>query len=122
MRRASARKYSMIVVVALAMASWPIAAASSRSTAQRCKPHVLPCASQLSIKVVPNPSLTGQSVSISGQLRGRAIGGAAISLWQELPWQRKFHQIARTRVDAVGVYQFTRSPRYNAKLYVFAAQ
>ncbi len=122
MRRAAVAKLSMIGLVVLALCAWPIAAASSGAKRPRCPRGRAPCATKVTIKASPNPSVAGQTLVLSGRVRGRSIGGAAITLWQELPWQRHFHRIARTRVDAVGVYQFNKRTNVNARLYVSSAR
>ena len=60
---------------------------------------------------------------VSGRLIGDPVVGATVELWQELPGQRHFRRIAKTRVSAGGEYKFTfrrGTVRTDRKWYVTA--
>jgi phospholipase C len=63
----------------------------------------------LTVRVLPNPSVAGQAVMISGRLLVPAAG-VQIVLWRRLPNQRSFHVLSRTTTDGQGAYMFTLRP------------
>jgi hypothetical protein len=59
-------------------------------------------------------------VTISGTARG-FLRGTTVTLWQELPGQQSFHQVASTTRDSSGAYKFIRGPiDTNRRWYVVA--
>lgn len=74
-----------------------------------CEPTIVPCIGSLTISVAPDPSKPRHDVKITGQLLTVAgSSGATITLWQELPGQKTFDQVAQATTDATGDYSFTR--------------
>ena len=74
-----------------------------------CEPTILPCTGTLTIAAAPDPSKPRRAVAISGQLVAIAVSaGATVTLWEELPSQTAFRQLAQTTTDAAGHYSFTR--------------
>ncbi len=76
----------------------------------------------LTIASAPDPSQAGLPVIITGQLTGPRHANAVISLWQRLPWQRRFHRALRVRTDALGRYSITKANGVatNRRWYVVA--
>ncbi len=72
-----------------------------------CCPGTPACVLPMTIASTPNPSVAGSAVTISGQITGGAAG-TAVALWQELPGQKSFHQIAQTTTDSSGTYKLNR--------------
>lgn len=64
-------------------------------------------ATRLTISTSPDPSVAGQSVTISGRLTGGA-SGTSVSLWQKLAGQSSFRNVAQTTTNASGDYTFAR--------------
>jgi phospholipase C len=58
----------------------------------------------LTIASAPNASTDGQSVLISGRLRGPRRGHALVLLWRRLPGRRHFHPTTAARTDRAGRY------------------
>jgi hypothetical protein len=65
----------------------------------------------LTIDSKPNPSTADRQVVVSGRLLGATTVGVPVELWQALPGQTRFTQVAKTTTDASGAYAITRSPR-----------
>lgn len=65
------------------------------------------CASGLTITSTPNPSTAASKVVISGRMLGNPTAGATVTLWQEMPGQSSFHQVAQTKLDSAGAYAFS---------------
>jgi len=85
----------------------------------------IPCLAQrLTIAATPDPSTEGRLVTISGRLFSSPAAGVNIALWQELPGQHVFRQIAQTTTDSAGNYEFVRgkgSVQVNRSWYVTAS-
>jgi hypothetical protein len=77
----------------------PIASADGSQVA-------IACASSLTIRSSPDPSMEGAKVVISGRLLG--TGGAAVTLWERPAGMSAFVQIGTTQTDANGAYSMTR--------------
>jgi hypothetical protein len=90
-----------------------------------CLPTIVPCTGSLTIGATPDPSKARHNVTIAGQLVILvASSSATITLWQELPGQAAFSQVAHTTTDATGHYSFTRpagSVPTNRSWYVSSA-
>lgn len=82
---------------------------------------IIPCpVPEVTVSTQPNPSRAGQRVTITGT--GRLFPtDTTVSLWQELPNQQSFHQVASTGTDGSGAYKFVRGPiDTNRRWYVVA--
>jgi Phosphoesterase family len=71
-----------------------------------------------SISASSNPTPAGHAITVSGRLYGRHAAHATVGLWQRLPWQRRFHRLARTQTDRRAHYAFRLHPDTNRRLYV----
>lgn len=69
----------------------------------------------LSLAASPNPVTYGQSVRLSGRLRGSGRGGKTIGLEQNPYPFRGFVALATTRTDRNGDYSFTIKPRRHTR-------
>jgi hypothetical protein len=76
-----------------------------------CPSNAALCAQTLTIDSTPNPSTADRQVVVRGQLLGATTVGVAVELWQELPDQTQFTQVAKTTTDASCAYAITRSAR-----------
>jgi hypothetical protein len=65
------------------------------------------CPSSLTIASTPNPSRAGNKVVISGRMLSNSSSGTTVALWQELPGQTSFHQIAQSALSSSAQYTFT---------------
>jgi hypothetical protein len=74
-----------------------------------CPSNAALCAQTLTIDSNPNPSTADRQVVVHGQLLGATSVGVAVELWQQLPGQTQFAQVAQTTTDASGAYSITRS-------------
>ena len=75
---------------------------------------------RITITTTPNPSSAAQRVTISGTARV-FLSTATVALWQELPNERSFHEVASTNADSSGAYKFVRgSIETNRRWYVVA--
>jgi hypothetical protein len=86
-----------------------------------CPPNAL-CRPGLTIGSSPNPSKSTGSVVISGTML-TAAAGTQIALWQRLPGQAQFKQMAQASTDASGGYSITRGAGHvqtNREWYVTA--
>ncbi len=72
-----------------------------------CCPGNAACVVPMTIASTPNPSVTGSAVTISGHIAG-AAAGTAVALWQELPGQKSFQQVAQTTTSSSGAYELRR--------------
>jgi hypothetical protein len=73
-----------------------------------CCPPTAMCARPLpSIASSPNPSTEGGAITISGVVS--TTGATGVTLWQELPWQHSYRQLAQTSANA-GSYSFSIAP------------
>src|SRR5947209_1543494 len=68
-------------------------------------PRAAAARARLTIRAVHNPATAGKRVVITGQLTG--AGGRAVTLWQKLPGQRRYHAIARAALRR-GYYRIAR--------------
>jgi phospholipase C len=68
----------------------------------------------------PNPAPAGGRATVSGRLRGSAVGRTRVVLWQRLPWQHHFHKLASTRADHRGGYSFTKRFDVDRRMYAVA--
>jgi phospholipase C len=122
-------------VLLLVAGAWvlPASSASASRTPTRCRNGHRPCcappttgkaASQpsrcLTIATSPNPSTAGETVTISGALKGPRHGHAVILLWRRLPGQKRFHPTAATRTNRAGSYDMTALIDGNRWWYVTA--
>ena len=64
----------------------------------------LRCFAGLTLSASPNPSSDGQTVVISGRLRGPHHAHAVVLLWRRLPGSRRFRATAGTRTSGSGAY------------------
>ena len=72
-----------------------------------CCPPTAMCAQPLpTISSSPNPSTEAGAVTISGEVSTGGTGVTGVTLWQELPWQRSYRQIAQTSAKS-GSYSFS---------------
>lgn len=76
-----------------------------------CPTDAALCLQTLTIDSKPNPSTADRQVVVSGQLLGATTIGVTVELWQALPGQTRFEQVAKTTTDASGAYAITRSAR-----------
>jgi hypothetical protein len=76
-----------------------------------CPRNAVPCAQTLTISSKPNPSTADHQVVITGQLFGVTTVGMPVELWQQLPGQTRFSQVATATTDASGMYTITRDAR-----------
>jgi hypothetical protein len=83
-------------------------------------PRRFPCLLGVTIASTPNPSTTGQGVTVSGRVLGAASAATSVELWQELPGQKAFQMAAQTNGSAAGNYSFMRIARWNTEWYVTA--
>ena len=121
MRRSLVLSFSVVAVTMMVLDARPPAWAAPANGIRCPVEHRLPCGSSLTIGATPNPVGAGETIVVSGQLRGRSIAGARVGLWQRVPWQRSFRRISRTRADRHGTYAFTLHPATNRSYYVLAA-
>lgn len=77
-----------------------------------CCPTPRPCLSTVTIDSTPNPSMTDHGVVISGQVLGARTVGVPVVLWQRLPGESQFQQIATATTDASGKYTIKRTARH----------
>jgi phospholipase C len=77
-------------------------------------------ASAVSVKASPNPSTSGQQVTISGRVRP-ASRGMPVLLWQRAGKSRHYHVVARTRTVAAGRFTIKTRPQTNRHWYVTAS-
>ncbi len=71
---------------------------------------IIPCpVPRITITTTPNPSSAGQRVTISGTAHV-FLSTAPVALWQELPNQQSFHEVASTNADSSGSYKFVQGP------------
>jgi hypothetical protein len=88
-----------------------------------CPANAQLCVPTVTIGAKPNPSVSGDQVVVSGQVLRAPASGATVALWQRLPGQSAFGQVAQTTADASGAYTFTRPARHvqtNREWYVTA--
>jgi phospholipase C len=78
------------------------------------------CVTHATIGVSPNPARGSDRVRVSGRLRGAAVIGVRVGLWQRLPWQQRYHRIALTRTDRDRRYAFVRRFETSRRLVVVA--
>jgi hypothetical protein len=75
----------------------------------------------LTISAQPDPSTAGGRVTVSGRWVG-GTAGQTISLWEKLPGQSRFRDVAHTATDSSGGYQFVRNEiKRNREWYVTSA-
>lgn len=72
-----------------------------------CCPGTIVCVAPMTIASSPNPSVAGSAVTISGVVTGGAAG-STVALWQELPGQKSFHQVASVTTSSSGAYKLRR--------------
>lgn len=70
---------------------------------------------ELSLAGTPNPATYGQSVRLSGRLRGSGRAGQTIGLEQNPHPFRGFVALATTKTDTSGDYAFTVKPRRHTR-------
>lgn len=63
----------------------------------------------VTINATPNPDVTGEPVTIYGQLTAPHNAGRRVVLWHRIAGQRHFTIISRTRTTATGFYDFQRA-------------
>lgn len=85
-------------------ASYPCCPVPPATPTLCCPPNAL-CAAPATIVAAPNPSLAGRAVKLSGTIPSAA--GGAVTLWQRLPGQESFAQVAGTTAGSSGAYAFT---------------
>jgi hypothetical protein len=79
----------------------------------------------LSINATPNPVVTGDPVTIYGQLSAADISDRKVVLWHRIAGQPRFTPVARTRTTATGFYAFQRAEgvvRTNRNWFVRSAR
>jgi hypothetical protein len=69
-----------------------------------CCPPTAICARPLTISSAPNPSSYGAAVTITGTIT--TSGQPSVTLWQELPGEKAYQQIAVTNAGADDSYTF----------------
>jgi hypothetical protein len=82
----------------------PCCGVNPTNIATFCCPPTAMCARPLSISSTPNPSPAGAAVTISGTIVSG--GGSTVTLWQELPGQTSYRQIASTTAGSDNSYSF----------------
>jgi plastocyanin len=79
----------------------------------------------LSINATPNPVVTGDPVTIYGQLAAADISDRRVVLWHRIAGQHQFTPVASTRTTATGFYAFQRAEgvvRTNRNWFVRSAR
>src|SRR5437763_15278931 len=100
------RRYIAVVPLLVALAVWTglaVASAASGPTGSGGLPGgsahsgarnpapKKPRVRSVTISSDPNPSVVDEQVLISGQVRGRRVGGLRVALWRKAPRDRRFH-------------------------------
>jgi phospholipase C len=106
------RRLGLLVVPIILLASTFLVGIGSARSAPKLR---------LTIHTSPNPAIAGQPVTITGRVKGIAIGGVPVVLWRRLPHQRAFHIANRVTTDAHGAYRFAVRPGVVQSWYVSVA-
>lgn len=86
-------------------------------------PGAAQAASQVTINATPNPDVTGDPVTIYGQLAAGRQADRRVTLWHRIAGQHRFTPVSRTRTTATGFYVFQRAEgvvRTNRRWFVRA--
>jgi plastocyanin len=81
--------------------------APTASARQHPPGHVTP--NKLTINVTQNPILTGDAVTLYGQLNVANKANRVVVLWHRLPNQRYFTRVQKVRTDAAGFWKIDRA-------------
>ena len=95
---------ALIAWIGLAVASPAPGAGPGAAHPGHPPPPKKPSVRSITISSDPNPSMVDQQVVVSGQLRGRKVGGLRVTLWRKGPLDRRFHVELTTRADSDGNY------------------
>jgi hypothetical protein len=81
----------------------------------------LAAAKSLSVNATPNPDVTGDPVTIYGQLTAAHQGNRQVTLWHRVAGRHRFTPVSHTRTSATGFYAFQKAEgivRTNRKWFV----
>jgi hypothetical protein len=63
----------------------------------------------ISVNATPNPDVTGDPVTIYGQLTAADHGDRPVTLWHRVAGRHRFTPVSRTRTSATGFYSFQKA-------------
>jgi phospholipase C len=105
-------RWLSVFVVAAAAAIAAVTTSLGSSTAA-------PRASGVTLHAAPNPSTSGQQVTVSGRV-SPSTSGTHVVLWQQLGTPGQFHPVAGTRTSAFGRFTIKTRPQTNRRWYATA--
>ena len=101
-----------------------LAAAAVPATAQAGHKHPGHNGQKVSINATPNPVVTGDPLTIYGQLKAKDVSNRLVVLWHRVAGQSRFTVVQKTHTTATGFYKFDRADgivRTNRNWYVKSA-
>jgi phospholipase C len=97
-----------------------VTAVTAAAIAAAGPPRAQARGARVTISIDPDPAQAGQTVTIAGRLVGLPRGRHVVSLWHQLPGERRFRMFATTLARG-GRYEFQERPRRNGLWYAATA-